>query len=77
MCFACVFQVILSLLIVWGTCTILTFTKVLPEGDPARADAKIRILQGSPWFRIPYPCKIQQAKKFELTMNMRFDFVVH
>ncbi len=50
-----VFPVLLSLTIVWGACAILTVTDILPEGDPARADSKLRILQGSPWFRVPTP----------------------
>lgn len=50
-------QVLLALLIVWGTCAILTATNILPEGDPGRTDSKINILQKSPWVRVPYPCK--------------------
>ncbi|OXA61626.1 solute carrier family 23 member 1 [Folsomia candida] len=50
-----VFPVLLALGIVWGACIILTVTDVLPKGDPARSDSKIRILHGAPWFRIPYP----------------------
>ncbi|CAL8069623.1 unnamed protein product [Orchesella dallaii] len=50
-----VFPVLLSLIVVWGVCGILTAANVLPEGDPARVDAKKKIFYGSPWFRIPYP----------------------
>lgn len=55
-------QVLLALGIVWGACIILTVTDVLPKGDPARSDSKIRILHGAPWFRIPYPCKHHLAQ---------------
>lgn len=39
----------------WIICAILTFTDVLPEGHPGRADTKLKIINDSPWFRIPYP----------------------
>ncbi|CAG7819612.1 unnamed protein product [Allacma fusca] len=50
-----VFPVLLSVGIVWAVCAILTVTDVLPEGNAARTDSKINILNGSPWFRVPYP----------------------
>lgn len=39
----------------WIICTILTVTDALPVGHPARADSKLKIINDSPWFRVPYP----------------------
>lgn len=33
----------------------LTVSNVLPEGHPARTDARLRVLTDSDWFYIPYP----------------------
>lgn len=30
-------------------------TDALPVGHPARADSKLKIINQSPWFRVPYP----------------------
>ncbi|KAF7988867.1 hypothetical protein HCN44_007177 [Aphidius gifuensis] len=49
------FPVLLTIIIMWTVCGLLTFTNYLPIGHPARTDAKINILSDSPWFRIPYP----------------------
>lgn len=51
-------QVLLSVASVWAVCAILTATDILPAGDAARTDAKLKIMTGSPWFRFPYPCNI-------------------
>ncbi|CAG7826767.1 unnamed protein product [Allacma fusca] len=50
-----VFPVLISVALVWSVCGILTAADVLKPGDPARTDSKLKILEGSPWFRIPYP----------------------
>ena len=53
-------QVMLSILITWFVCGILTVSDVLPN-DPskleyrARTDSRIGILPNTPWFYIPYP----------------------
>lgn len=39
----------------WIICCILTVTDALPPGHPGRADSKMKILNDSPWFRVPYP----------------------
>ncbi|GLH07445.1 hypothetical protein R5R35_014254 [Gryllus longicercus] len=49
------FPVLLTILIMWGICGLLTITGHLPEGHPARTDVKLSILSQSSWFRIPYP----------------------
>ena len=49
------FQVLLTIMIMWGVCGLLTLSGYLPEGHPARTDVKLRIIQDSPWFRFPYP----------------------
>lgn len=49
------FPVLLTIIVMWIICTILTFTDALPVGHPARSDSKIKIISDSPWFRVPYP----------------------
>ncbi|BES87623.1 solute carrier family 23 [Nesidiocoris tenuis] len=49
------FPVLLTIAIMWGISLILTVTDVLPPGHPGRTDVKIKILEQSDWFRIPYP----------------------
>ncbi|KAJ8681354.1 hypothetical protein QAD02_017141 [Eretmocerus hayati] len=49
------FPVLLTIVVMWIICAILTVTDVLPPGHPGRADTKLKIINDSPWFRIPYP----------------------
>jgi solute carrier family 23 (nucleobase transporter), member 1 len=49
------FPVLLGIAIMWIICGILTATNVLQPGDPARTDARIKVLTDAPWFRVPYP----------------------
>ncbi|KAJ9597192.1 hypothetical protein L9F63_026919, partial [Diploptera punctata] len=49
------FPVLLTIMIMWGICGIMTVTGHLPEGHNARTDVKLRIIHESPWFRVPYP----------------------
>ncbi|XP_012220241.1 solute carrier family 23 member 1 isoform X1 [Linepithema humile] len=49
------FPVLLTIIIMWIICTILTVTDALPFGHPARSDSKLKIISDSPWFRVPYP----------------------
>ncbi|XP_037029849.1 solute carrier family 23 member 1 [Bradysia coprophila] len=49
------FPVLLTIIIMWGICIILTATDALPEGHLARTDVRIRVLRDAPWFYIPYP----------------------
>ncbi|XP_072762369.1 solute carrier family 23 member 2 [Anoplolepis gracilipes] len=49
------FPILLTIIIMWIICTILTVTDTLPYGHPARSDSKLKIISDSPWFRIPYP----------------------
>lgn len=49
------FPVLLTIIVMWIICAILTVTDALPDGHPARADSKLKIIYDSPWFRIPYP----------------------
>ncbi|KOX68501.1 Solute carrier family 23 member 1 [Melipona quadrifasciata] len=49
------FPVLLTIIVMWIICAILTVTDALPVGHPARADSKLKIINDSPWFRIPYP----------------------
>ncbi|KAL0127507.1 hypothetical protein PUN28_003055 [Cardiocondyla obscurior] len=49
------FPILLTIIVMWIICTILTVTDTLPFGHPARSDSKLRIISDSPWFRVPYP----------------------
>ncbi|XP_049869506.1 solute carrier family 23 member 2 isoform X2 [Pectinophora gossypiella] len=49
------FPVLLTIVIMWMICAILTVTGVFPAGHPARTDLKINIIEDAPWFRVPYP----------------------
>lgn len=51
----CLFQVLLTILLMWGLCLVLTLTDHLPKGHPARTDIKIAIINDAPWFHLPYP----------------------
>lgn len=49
------FPVLLTIIIMWGICLILTVNDVFPVDHPARTDARIRVLNDAAWFYIPYP----------------------
>ncbi|XP_032682024.1 solute carrier family 23 member 1 [Odontomachus brunneus] len=49
------FPVLLTIIVMWIICAILTVTDTLPIGHPARSDSKLKIISDSPWFRVPYP----------------------
>ncbi|XP_028157856.1 solute carrier family 23 member 2 isoform X2 [Ostrinia furnacalis] len=49
------FPVLLTIVIMWAICGILTATGTLPPHHPARTDVKINIIEDAPWFRVPYP----------------------
>lgn len=49
------FPVLLTIIVMWIICVILTVTDTLPVGNGARADSKLKIINDSPWFRVPYP----------------------
>ncbi|XP_069175102.1 solute carrier family 23 member 1 isoform X2 [Procambarus clarkii] len=51
------FPVLLAMCFSWGFCAVLTAAGVFPEGNKARTDLTTDLLDGSPWFRIPYPCQ--------------------
>ncbi|XP_058813991.1 solute carrier family 23 member 2 isoform X2 [Topomyia yanbarensis] len=51
------FPVLLTIVIMWSLCAVLTATNVLPEGHPARTDVRIKVLHDAAWFRVPYPCQ--------------------
>ncbi|XP_053698851.1 solute carrier family 23 member 2 [Sabethes cyaneus] len=49
------FPVLLTIVIMWSLCAVLTITSLLPTGHPARTDVRIKVLQDAAWFRVPYP----------------------
>ncbi|XP_071743715.1 solute carrier family 23 member 2 isoform X2 [Lepeophtheirus salmonis] len=50
-----VFPVIMTILTMWSLCFVLTVTDVLEKGSYGRTDTKLKLLQDSTWFRVPYP----------------------
>lgn len=48
-------QVLLTILLSWALCVLLTSIDVFERGNPARTDIRISVLIDSPWFRFPYP----------------------
>ncbi|XP_064455241.1 solute carrier family 23 member 2-like isoform X2 [Ornithodoros turicata] len=49
------FPVILTIIIMWVACVILTVTDAVGPQSAVRTDIKLRALSESPWFRFPYP----------------------
>lgn len=51
------FPVLLTILIMWGICGILTLADV--EDTNIRVDGeKMKMFRDATWFRVPYPCKL-------------------
>lgn len=57
-------QVLLTILLSWAFCAVLTSSNVFPEHSPARTDVRLAVLRNSPWIRVPYP----GGKKFLMKM---------
>ncbi len=57
------FPVMAAIILMWSLCAILTAAGALPENSPARTDAKLGLLNGASWIRIPYPCKSKCTQK--------------
>ena len=63
------FQILISIVINWLICGILTYFDVITDdcndiGFRARTDARLDVIRDNPWFNIPYPGKhgiIQKA----------------
>ncbi|XP_050345921.1 solute carrier family 23 member 2 [Nymphalis io] len=49
------FPVLLTIVIMWVVCGILTVSGALDADHPARTDIKLNIIEQAPWFRVPYP----------------------
>ncbi|KAL7635456.1 UNVERIFIED_CONTAM: hypothetical protein RMT77_014525 [Armadillidium vulgare] len=49
------FPVILSMMIAWAICGILTSLDAIPADSKARTDTKLSLISDSPWFYVPYP----------------------
>ncbi|XP_054709276.1 solute carrier family 23 member 2-like [Uloborus diversus] len=49
------FPVLLTIVLSWALCAVLTVTGVFSEESAARTDTHLTILRESPWFRFPYP----------------------
>ena len=52
------FPILITILLVWSLCAILTAAGALSEKDGARTDTNIQLLYKADWFRIPYPCEL-------------------
>uniref|UniRef100_A0A2P2I708 Solute carrier family 23 member 1-like n=2 Tax=Hirondellea gigas TaxID=1518452 RepID=A0A2P2I708_9CRUS len=51
------FPVLLSILLSWLLCAILTAAGAFAEDSKARTDGAGELLAASPWIRVPYPCQ--------------------
>ena len=51
------FPVLLTIVVMWAICAIITVTNGFSEEDDGRTDKKLFIIQNASWFRFPYPCK--------------------
>ena len=51
------FPIIITILLMWLLCVILTVTDAIDETNGARTDKNIQLLYKADWFRLPYPCK--------------------
>jgi len=49
------FPILLTILLMWALCAILTATDAIGASNPARTDTKLSLVHNSAWFRIPYP----------------------
>ncbi|KAH8307696.1 hypothetical protein KR044_009511, partial [Drosophila immigrans] len=49
------FPVLLTIIIMWGLCGILTATDVFPPLHPSRTDVRLNVLTSAKWFYVPYP----------------------
>jgi len=49
------FPVLLTIMIMWGLCGILTATDVFPPSHPSRTDVRLNVLTSAKWFYVPYP----------------------
>lgn len=49
------FPVLLTIVLMWGLCGILTVTDVFQKGHAARTDVRLKVLTDAKWFYIPYP----------------------
>lgn len=61
-------QVLLTILLSWALCVLLTSIDVFERGNPARTDIRISVLIDSPWFRFPYPG--MQDKSLFITLHL-------
>ncbi|KAF8785930.1 Solute carrier family 23 member 1 like protein [Argiope bruennichi] len=49
------FPILLTLILSWSLCGIFTAANIFQEGNPARTDTLLSVLDNSPWIRLPYP----------------------
>jgi len=49
------FPILLTILLVWGLCAVLTATEAIAPTNAARTDSKMGLVYNSLWFRFPYP----------------------
>ena len=51
------FPVLMTILVMWAICAIITISGGFDQEDEGRTDRKIYILEDADRFRFPYPCK--------------------
>ena len=51
------FPVLLTIVVMWAICAIITVSDGFSKEDDGRTDKKLFIIQNASWFRFPYPCE--------------------
>ena len=51
------FPVLLTIIVMWAICAIITVSDGFSKEDDGRTDKKLFIIQNASWFRFPYPCE--------------------
>ena len=49
------FPILITILLMWGLCAVLTVTESISPSNGARTDRNIALLYKADWFRFPYP----------------------
>ena len=53
------FPILITILVMWGFCAILTVSGAISEENGARTDKNLQLVYNAAWFRFPYPCKVK------------------
>ena len=60
------FPVLLTIIVMWAICAIITVADGFSKDDDGRTDKKLFIIQNASWFRFPYPCKFLMSNTAQI-----------